>query len=248
MTGFDPDPWPSLVSQQVRFFNGHMAWLAGLLQEEAEQDLWFPAEISPSLIFSHTQGEDLWNEVDPAFLAPALCPRHPYPPPPSPDPVLLRVLCCVSTCSVRGCPNSPALRWDGGSSQMCRCTCRARAHGCLQGVGAVHYGGHEHCEMCKGLPAELGSGLPSNARQSPRRTRHERGTGEGDSVCLSGALPSQPSGLQLHPLWSHAGRSPRGILPMNRLSPLLRAHLLSPFSHGPLREFDGTVTLQLIDP
>eukprot|EP00670_Eutreptiella_braarudii_P005747 CAMPEP_0174286118 /NCGR_PEP_ID=MMETSP0809-20121228/10631_1 /TAXON_ID=73025 ORGANISM="Eutreptiella gymnastica-like, Strain CCMP1594" /NCGR_SAMPLE_ID=MMETSP0809 /ASSEMBLY_ACC=CAM_ASM_000658 /LENGTH=476 /DNA_ID=CAMNT_0015382057 /DNA_START=580 /DNA_END=2010 /DNA_ORIENTATION=+ len=49
--------------QQVRFFNGHMAWLAGLLQEEAEQDLWFPAEISPSLIFSHTQGEDLWNEV-----------------------------------------------------------------------------------------------------------------------------------------------------------------------------------------
>ena len=47
----------------ARVFSGHVVWQPGALEAEAAQGKWFPALISPALIFSETGGRQMWNEV-----------------------------------------------------------------------------------------------------------------------------------------------------------------------------------------
>ena len=47
----------------TRIFSGHMVWQPGALEAELAAGKWFPAMISPALMFSETGGELLWNEV-----------------------------------------------------------------------------------------------------------------------------------------------------------------------------------------
>lgn len=96
-----PPPFPQRCPDQVRFFAGHMAWAAGAIEEEARDGLWFPAEISPALLFTDAPEAALWHEA------------RPLPPPPSLVPPAL-VPHCVGLPALRKPTMERALMSPGG--------------------------------------------------------------------------------------------------------------------------------------